>query len=339
MKKFKLLVLTDHSTHSKENSLYALMKALREHPACELIDVASRGNSINAGFFHSFYDNRPFVSRVTDNFTYHNDGRCFKQDLKRISLREYDAIFLRLPHPTPKDFWPFLRTNFPENHIFNRPSGVEYSSSKAFLLEVPELCPPIELCRTPEDILAFKSQFPIVLKPLRGYGGEGIIKIDGEEVWLGMEKIDFNAFLDSLSANPQEYLGMKYLKNVHQGDKRVVVINGHIYGASLRLPATNSWLCNNSQGGSSGVAKADSEEIYIAQRLHAVLSELGVIFFGFDTLVDDDGKRVLSEVNTMSIGGIMQIDRESNEPLLEKAAGWIWDYIKNDIYEKCDKVV
>lgn len=338
MNKFKLLVLTDHSTHSKENSLYALLKALAAHPACEHIDVASRGNTMNAGFFYSFFDTRPFVNRVGADFAYSTDGRCFSENLRRTTLREYDVIYTRLPHPTPDDFWPFLRTHFPESRIFNRPSGIERSSSKGFLLEVPELCPPIKLCQTPEDILEFKAQFPIVLKPLRGYGGVGIMKIDGDRAWIGTEEINLEAFLESLRTNPREYLGMKYLKNVKQGDKRVVVINGHIYGAALRLPSADSWLCNNSQGGSSIVAKADAEEIFIAKQLSTVLSKMGVIFFGFDTLVDDNGKRVLSEINTMSIGGIVQIDQASEEPLLEKAANWIWDYVKNDIYEKFSKV-
>lgn len=339
MMKFKMLVLTDHRSHSKENSFYALVKALDEHPDCDFIDVASRGNEINAGFFYSFYDTRPFVNRINSDFNFHDDGRCFTQSLRRASLREYDVIFLRLPHPTPADFWPFLRTNFPESRIFNRPSGVELSSSKEFLLEVPELCPPIKLCQTPEDIIEFKAQFPIVLKPLRGYGGTGIIKIDGDRAWAEKEEINLDSFLEALRTNPQEYLGMKYLKNVSQGDKRVVVIAGKIFGASLRLPAEGSWLCNNSQGGTSVITKVDEEEKMIAKRLDAVLSGMGVIFFGFDTLVDDHGKRVLSEINTMSIGGIKQIDQESDEPLLEKASDWIWTYVKNIIYEKIDRVV
>ena len=327
MTKYKMLVLTDHSTHSQENSLYAILRALNVHHRCDYIDVASRGNTLNDGFFNSMFDTRPFVTRVTPDFAYQEDHHYFLNGLRRTTLKEYDVIYLRLPHPTPAEFWPFLRTHFPEARIFNRPSGVERSSSKAFLLEVPSLCPPIKLCKTAEDILEFKSRFPIVLKPLRGYGGKGIVKIDGDRAWMGTEEIELENFLNSLIDDPEEYLAMKYLKNVNKGDKRVVVINGNIFGASLRLPAEDSWLCNNSQGGSSVATQVEPEEKVMAMRLASVLSKMGVMFFGFDTLVDDNGKRVLSEVNTMSIGGVMQIDRASEEPLLEKAAGWIWSYV------------
>ena len=42
-----MLVLTDHSNHSSENSLYTLVQAMRNHPRCAQIDVASRGYSEN----------------------------------------------------------------------------------------------------------------------------------------------------------------------------------------------------------------------------------------------------------------------------------------------------
>ncbi|MEM6318500.1 MAG: hypothetical protein AAF960_12580 [Bacteroidota bacterium] len=51
MSKYKILVLTDHSNHSKENSLYALTKALRAHPKYAQMDIATRGFEANDSFF------------------------------------------------------------------------------------------------------------------------------------------------------------------------------------------------------------------------------------------------------------------------------------------------
>jgi len=48
--------------------------------------------------------------------------------------------------------------------------------------------------------------------------------------------------------------------------------------------------------------------------------------YGVDTLVNDEGKRVLSEINTTSIGGLPQIEAMTGQPVVEKAAGLIWDY-------------
>ena len=70
-------------------------------------------------------------------------------------------------------------------------------------------CPTMKVCRSVEDILAFKNQFPIVLKPFREYGGKGIVKIDGEQVWEGNTELSLDAFMRKIEADKVEYLGVK----------------------------------------------------------------------------------------------------------------------------------
>jgi glutathione synthase len=70
------------------------------------------------------------------------------------------------------------------------------------------------------------------------------------------------------------------------------------------------------QGGVSGHAIADEDEHRIATALSNELGKFGIVMFGFDTLVGNDGKRVLSEVNTMSIGGLKQIRNPDDQPIL-----------------------
>ena len=97
MKKLKMLVLTDHQTHSQENSLYALLRELRKNPACAQVDVASRSTPANQLFFSQQMTRAAlYASPVGSHFQYHPDGRCFREKLRRVFLREYDAIFLRL---------------------------------------------------------------------------------------------------------------------------------------------------------------------------------------------------------------------------------------------------
>ncbi len=326
-----MLVFTDHRTHSAQNSTYDLLHALREHPLCARIDVVSRGIDLNDFFFQQLIPGTPFGTRITADFQYSPDGHAFRQNLRKIHLDDYDVLLLRLPHPIQDGFLDFLAALYPQRQTINSPYGIEKTGSKAFLLEVADLCPPMRLCSSIEDILAFKKRFPIVLKPLHAHGGKGIIRIDGDRAWMGLDEMPLKSLLEQLDAAPFEYLGMKYLKNVGEGDKRVVVINGQIIGAALRLPAKGSWLCNGAQGGSSIPVEPDKNEIRIAQRLSKVLSRFGVIFFGFDTLQDDTGRRVLSEINTLSIGGLPFLGQNSG-PVVENAAAAIWNYVKNSIY-------
>lgn len=329
-----MLVLTDPASHSPENAIYELLPALRQHDSCLQLDVASRSLPANRNFFHSRQSGTIWVSPVAGHFAYSPDARAFRQDLRRAKLSDYDVLFLRLPRPIPAGFWEFLSSRFPAPCIINRPDGIELSSSKAYLLRVAELCPPIQLCHTLEEVDAFKALHPIVLKPLENYGGQGLVRIDGSSVWLGKDRISYAQFQKQLGRGPFSYLGMKYLPQVRKGDKRIVVIHGKVLGAALRLPARGSWLCNASQGGRAVAADIQPEEELIAQRLATVLSPMGIVFFGFDTLEDENGLRVLSEINTLSVGGLPQIQKLSGQPVMQQAADLIWDYVKTEMYGK-----
>lgn len=331
MQEYKMLVLTDHSGHSKENSLYQLVNILREHPQCLHVDVASRATPLNDLFFKEHVTSDLFVKKADENFRFQEDGAFFKEGLKKVSLSEYDVIWLRLPPPLSEAFLGFLIQEFPTQLLINDPSGIYETGSKAFLLNFPELCPPMKLCRSVQDVKAFKANFPIVLKPLRDYGGRGIIKIDGEKIWEGKKEFTFEAFTERMQNRNMEYLGVQYLKNVTQGDKRVVVVHGRIMGASLRLPAKDSWLCNVAMGGTSNYTEVDEDEIKIVERINPTLSKMGIVMYGVDTLVNDEGKRVLSEINTTSIGGLPQIAALSGKPLLKEASDLIWQYINDKI--------
>ncbi len=336
MNAFRLLVLTDHRSHSPENSLYALLQAIRKHPKCAHLAVASRGTQGNQAFFAGQADKaRLYATTVDEQFDYSEKGAAYRGKLQRVRLSDFDSILLRLPPPYDPVFASYLVSQFPEHRIINRPSGIARTSSKAFLLEVADLCPPIQLVESVEDLLQWKDQFPYVLKPLNNYGGKGIVKVDGDRVWSGDQSSSLLDFIQAFAKNPEPLLAMQYLDRVHEGDKRVVVCNGAIMGASLRLPALGSWLCNASQGGVSVSCTVTPEEEEIARKLAPRLKAEGVILFGFDTLVDHTGKRVLSEINTMSIGGLKQMEAQMGRPMLQEMADLIIQYITDEVYGPC----
>lgn len=332
----RLLVLTNHASHSPENSIYALLRELVEQPLISRLDVASRNNEQNADFFHRHNNKSLEVYQIDADFDFQESGQQFTQSTQTTQLSDYDAIFLRLPHPTPNSFLQFLKDNFDETFIFNRPSAIMWSSSKDFLLKVPELCPPIKLCQTVEDVKSFSEKFPIVLKPLREYGGQGILRVEGDKIWHGDEQFGWEYYLPKLEAAlaKEAHLGMKFMENVGQGDKRIIVVNGDIVGASLRKPPKDSWICNASRGGVSERSEADADEQAIAKRLNEELLAEGIAMYGFDTLVNADGKRILSEVNTLSIGGLKQIGQQRGKDIITRAAGLICDYLENLVKAK-----
>jgi glutathione synthase len=334
MKTYKLLVLTNHQTHSSSNSIYALLTALARHEACERIDVASSGIPANKSFFKHHVGSRLLAAPVSENFHFSEDGQDYISQARWVDVSEYDFIFLRLPPPADALFFDFLTSVFPAGRIINRPSGILETGSKAYLLQYPELCPPMRLCEDMDQVENYARLFPIVLKPMNGYGGQGIIRVDGEKVWIGHQEISFSAFARQFQGKNQPFLAMKYLKHVSRGDKRVVVCRGAIIGASLRKPAKGNWLCNGAQGGASGRTIITKEERRIAEHLGADLLKKGIFMFGFDTLTDDDGKRVLSEINTQSIGGLKQISEQRGAHILEKVTQLFWLHVKSIVDEE-----
>ena len=329
-KKERVLVLTDHTNHSGENSLYPLLKKMKKHPLCSGVDVATRGIPKNASFFNLKGPEGLWASEVGNDFSFSESGFYLKKELKKINTDNYGLIWLRMPPPLDKAFLDYLKKIFLRQFIFNAPDGIYKTGSKEFLINFSELCPPMKLCHNIEDIIDFKNQFPIVLKPFREYGGKGIVKIDGHKVWEGKTEIDFDDFIKKINKNKIAYLGVKYLKNVSEGDKRIVVVNGKIMGASLRLPPKNSWICNVAMGGSAVMAEVDENEKYIVEKINPILSKMGIVMYGVDTLMGDDGKRVLSEINTTSIGGLPQMAKQMGLPLVEEAINLIWQYFEKN---------
>lgn len=327
MQKYNLLVLTDHSGHTPNNSVYAMLRTMRQHPRCGYIDVASRGLSANRLFFEKRATKSLQVSRVEQNFDWHEEGRFFKKNLRTASLKEYHAIFLRLPPPISLEFWEFLWNSYPPEQMINNPKGIIEAGSKKFLLNFPELCPKMALVESIEAIAALKEQFPIVLKPFQNYGGKGIVRIDGDKVWEGNSVSNFATFAQKWEVVKTPYLAMEFLHHVGKGDKRIVVVNGKIMGASLRLPPKGSWICNVAQGGQALPAEVDEDERKIVERLHPILTEMGIVMYGVDTLMGNQGKRVLSELNTTSIGGLAPMAKDTGKPLVKEASDLIWNYI------------
>ncbi len=314
---YNILILTDHTGHTSENSVYALASTLAAHQSINSVDIASRGLPENAMFFDGKTDAILSVIPAVPRLTYTRALQLFETSSSEAELVDYDFIFLRLPQPIPAKLFHALPEVVPEDHIINEPSGIIRTSSKAFLQEVFELCPPLQVVKNQSDTIKFlHAHSAIVLKPLFSYAGQGIVKLTLEyaESATG-EKMFHRPFFKQWSP---PYLAMQFLNNVSEGDKRTLVVNGKIIGSALRKPAPGQWMCNVARGGTASHAIADQDDLRIAEHLAQLIRKFGIVMFGFDTLVGDDGSRVLSEINTMSTGGLKQIRDANGKPVLKK---------------------
>ncbi len=326
----RFLILTDHRDHTDQNSLYALAPRLAADPRCAVLHIASRGLPANAAFFDARALTQVQCAVVEQSFAYHPAGTIFTHNTFPATLADYDVVWMRLPHPASEAFLLRVESAAQANAqlIINRPSGLLETGNKAYLRHFAEFCPPLALVNSAAEVYAFPERFAAVLKPLHAHGGNGIVKIIN-----GLAEEDGQTFpLDTWLARRAEqlqtegYLAMKFLDRVTEGDKRILVVNGKVLGASLRLRPPDGWLCNVAQGGRSVPAEIDAEEQKMIDVIAPLLLAKGVVFFGMDTLVGDDGQRVLSELNTLSIGGFPQAEAQSGRPILQQAIDELFNY-------------
>jgi len=320
MRKYKVLVLTDHRGHSKENSIYAILQVMLKHEQCAQIDIASRGLEENKMFFENHQVDTLHVVTLDSDFKYSENGEGYSANLKKAKVEDYNLVFLRLPRPLSDESLIWFEELFSNATIVNSAKGILTTSSKAFLLNFPDVCPGIRLCTSIKDVLEEIEKYPIVLKPLKEYGGRGLLKINKQQIDDGQDIHDTKTYLPTIKEQLENdnYLSMRFLKNVKKGDKRILVVDGEIMASSLRLPAEDSWLCNVAQGGTSVPSEVTPEEINIISNIKSKLKEQGIFMYGVDTLEDDEGKRVLSEINTLSIGGWPQAQAQTGIPIINK---------------------
>lgn len=335
MRKLKFLILTDHRGHSEQNSLYALTRKLAADARTAFAFVVSRADARNTLFFSGELD-APLYGLIADeNFTFDSAANQFQRSDDHIFYGEADVVWLRLPPPADRLFFANLTSFAPADApdeqplIINNPAGILETGSKAFLLNFSEFTAPARRVHSNGEVMNFAARHPIVLKPLEEYGGRGLVRVLDEKVEEDGQQYPLNEWLDRHESDilSGKYLAMKFLKNVSEGDKRILVVNGQILGASLRLPAKGHWLCNVAQGGTSVPSEPTPEEEEMVTAIAPVLLEKGVVIFGVDTLVNDNGKRVLSELNTNSIGGFPQAAAQTGRPILQQTINGIYDYI------------
>jgi glutathione synthase len=88
---------------------------------------------------------------------------------------------------------------------------------------------------------------------------------------------------------------------VREGDKRILLLEGEVLGAVLRVPAEHEVRANLHVGGKAVQARLDACDRAIVERVGPVLREEGLFFVGIDVI---GGK--LTEINVTSPTGVQE---------------------------------
>lgn len=187
--------------------------------------------------------------------------------------------------------------------ILNKPQSLRDCNEKVFATQFPQCCPAHLVARDQQQLKSFHAQHnDVIFKPLDGMGGSSIFRCPENDP-------NVSVILETLTNHGEHYImAQKYLPEIKQGDKRVLVVNGEAIPYALaRIPADGETRGNLAAGG-SGVAQPLSErDEWIVSQVAPSLIEKGLYFVGLDIIGD-----YLTEINVTSPTCVREIDAAYN---------------------------
>jgi glutathione synthase len=198
--------------------------------------------------------------------------------------------------------------------VVNDPASVRNAPEKLFVLRFKELMPPTLLSLDKEEIRAFWQEHgDIILKPLFGNGGAGVFRLrPGDE--------NLNSLLEMYALVHREpVMVQRYVPEIRQGDKRIILVEGEPGGAVMRVPPEGEARANLHVGGRAVKTELTAREREICAAIGPTLREQGLVFVGIDVIGD-----YMTEINVTSPTGIQEIARLDGVNLSRN----IWDAIE-----------
>ena len=217
------------------------------------------------------------------------------EETQAKALCEMDAVLMRKDPPFDSEY--FYATHLLSQaeregaKVFNQPSALREHPEKLALMEFAEWTTPTLVTRQSEAIRAFHAQHQdIILKPLDGMGGMGIFRVRADGLNLG-------SIMETLNRKgATSVMVQKFVPDIAQGDKRVLVIGGQpVPYALARIPQGNEVRGNLAAGGKGVAQTLTDRDRDIALAIGPTLAARGLLLVGLDIIGDS-----LTEVNVTS---------------------------------------
>ena len=236
---------------------------------------------------------------------------------KRVELSSFDVVLMRQDPPFDLAYISsthLLERIHPKTLVINDPASVRNAPEKMFVTEFPELMPPTLLTRDLAEIKAFRAEHgDIVMKPLYGHGGGAVFRLTRED-------LNFGSLYDMFAVTFREpWVVQKFLPEVRNGDKRIVLVDGEYAGAVNRVPATDDLRSNMVRGGSPKDTELTPREREICKTIGPALRERGLLLVGIDVIGG-----FLTEINVTSPTGIRAIKNLGGPDI----AALVWNKIE-----------
>jgi glutathione synthase len=283
-------------------------KIVKDSTFAMMTEAASRGHELYAfGHGDLLFDGHEVkagVSQIT--LTGKADDWYQQQAPVLRSLSEFDAVVERTDPPFDMEYvyatYMLERAETNGARVFNRPGAIRSHNEKFAITGFTQFIAPTLVTSDMARIRAFHEQHKdIILKPLDGMGGAGILRIAADGLNLG-------SAIEMLTHHGERtIMAQRYIPEIVKGDRRVLVIGGKVVPYCLaRVPQAGEVRGNLAAGG-LGVAKPISDrEREIAETLGPILFERGLLLVGLDVIGN-----YLTEINVTSPTCFQEITQQT----------------------------
>jgi len=224
-------------------------------------------------------------------------------DLEAGALSDFDTMWMRKDPPFDMKFFfiTHLLSLIDQTKCFvmNNPKGLREANEKLYALRFPEQIPQTLVTGDMQRLKDFMEEHggEMIVKPLDGCGGSGVF-------YLNTQDRNTNAILEAATDGGRRMvMGQRYLPEIRQGDKRIIVLDGEPLGAVLRVPLETETRGNIHVGGQCVKTEVSERDREICAALAPLLSQDGLYFVGLDVIGS-----YLTEVNVTSPTGIQEIN-------------------------------
>ena len=267
------------------------------------LEAQNRGHEIS--FFTPenliLRSNKVFANICKIELSSINNKETFRYLEKEINpLTDYNVVMMRQDPPFDLSYITatHILEKLPKSTlVVNNPYEVRNAPEKIFVTNFPHLMPKTLITRDIQTIRTFRDEFKdIIIKPLYGNGGQGVFHVLPNDE-------NFNSILEMFfEQNKEPLIIQEYLKDVRNGDKRIILLNGEIVGAINRRPQKGESRSNMHVGGKAEKTILTERDKFICKEISQSLKEKELFFVGIDIIGD-----FITEINVTSPTGIREI--------------------------------
>ena len=230
-------------------------------------------------------------------------------------LAGFGAVLMRKDPPFDMEY--FYATHLFDHavtqgaKVFNSGNAMRSHPEKLAITEFSQFTAPTLVSGSMPRLRDFHALHgDIVVKPLDGMGGAGVFRITRHDTNL-------RSILETLTDNGSTtIMAQRYIPDITQGDKRILIINGKPIPYSLaRIPLAGEARGNLAAGGRGVAQPLTDHDWKIANTLGPVLAKRGLLLVGLDVIGDH-----LTEVNVTSPTCFVEITEQTEVNVAQEFA-------------------